>query len=409
MVLDIFYIRFFSRSFLFAAFLILILVCPLAFSQTWTNSGSSCNLTYITTNCQSKNSPWRIQSTPNHPTCSGASIHVCQINSSPCVSPQVWNQMTFICDSPPPPDCSHLAGSSWDGEGCSCPSGMTPGLTGGVSGGLSEACINENPPEEGCPEGSYQVQIGEDDLCWSPPPENECPEGSYMVNYNGLEQCWTPDPGSENCPEGTYYYEVNGVGQCFNPNANSSSSSSSSTSTSTSSGGVGSSSSSGGGGGDGSSSGGGTGDGEGESGTEFDDSNIVGALNQLKNKADSTNSKLDDANETLTGIKDILEGEGGDTMPGHSEGSHPSFAAVNAAFYSRISTTQISQAFSGVSNLVSLSSAECPVLEIEFPEPISITASTSIHCDTYASAALVFQIVMSAVWLFAAFRIFASA
>ncbi|HTF85332.1 MAG TPA: hypothetical protein VL987_12190 [Cellvibrio sp.] len=295
-----------------------------------------------------------------------------------------------------PPDCNlQMPGSQWDtyGEACVCPTGTTQGYSGTVGGGLQQSCINQNP-QEGCPAGSYQIQIDGVDQCWTPDPPDTCPEGSYPVTMNGVEQCWTPDEGQENCPTGTYYVEINGVGQCYNPQPNIDDPDDPGSSSSTSSGGSSGSTSS---------SGGTVG-----GGGEFDDSRIVGRLDQIRNKIDSTNTKLDTANETLTGIKDILDGDA-QPMPGHSQATVATFAGVNQAFYGRLVSSPIGNAFSGVSSLVNLAGAECPEFSVELPEPIGITASTALHCEVYLSVASVFSVVMYAVYAFTAFRIFASA
>lgn len=306
-----------------------------------------------------------------------------------CTPPQVLNTQTNQCETPPPDCSSQLPGSAWNGEACTCPAGTTQGYSGTVSGGLQQSCISQNP-QEGCPAGSYQIQVGGVDQCWTPEPENPCPEGSYAVTLEGVEQCWTPDEGQANCPEGTYYVEINNVGQCYNPEPNIEDPGSSS---STSSGGSASSSTSS----------------SGAAGSGFDDSNIVARLDQLKNKADSTNTKLDEANEHLEGIKDILEGEGVQPMPGHSQASVGTFGEVNTAFYSRVSSAPVVQAFSNMADLVSLAGAECPEFSIEFPEPIDTTASTDLHCSLYAVAAPYLSAVMMVVWSWAAFRVFGSA
>jgi len=255
-------------------------------------------------------------------------------------------------------------------------------------------CINPTPPE-GCPEGQLQFQVDGEHRCFDPYAPDTCPEGSYPIMVEGVEQCWTPDGGAPECPEGSFYVEINEVGQCYNPqpNIDDPDSSSSSSSTSTSSSGGGSSSSSGGG-----------------SGTSIDLSGVTSRLDQLKNKADSTNSKLDDANETLTGIKDILEGEGGSSMPEHSTSSVENFGAANAAFMGRLNSAPVVLAFGSIAGLVSVAGAQCPALDVDFPEPIGTSVSSTMHCDIYTShVAPVLSAIMYACYLFMGFRIFASA
>jgi hypothetical protein len=82
---------------------------------------------------------------------------------------------------------------------------------------------------------------------------------------------------------------------------------------------------------------------------------------------------------------------------------------VNVEFKSRIDLAPVSSALSNMYSLFSFSSAACPVFSIDLPSPINQTVSTTLHCDLYDTVGPVLSIVMTGVWIFVGFRIFASA
>lgn len=376
----------------------------------WVSTGATkCNPNDIpVSNCGayvSEGAAWRVTSWSST-SCANGAMFSCQewrpIGTSPCSSGAEWDQSSQSCvsDTPPPPDCSEqIIGSVWNGEACLCPAGTTQGYQCTLESGCSDSCINPLPPE-GCPEGQLQFQVDGEDRCFDPYPPDTCPEGSYPIMVDGVEQCWTPDQGSDQCPDGTYYVEINEVGQCYNPQPNIDDPDDGSSSSSSSSGGDGGSSSSSGIPG----------------GSNFDDSGITSRLDQTNNKLDSANSKLDKANNTLTGmdeklgdIKSVLDGPA-QAMPGHSQASAQTFAEANANFATRVGNAPVVAAMNSFKNLISVSAAECPTLEIDLDGPIQVSAESDFHCTMWAQyIAPVFSVLIYIMYLWVAFRVFGSA
>lgn len=400
-------LRFYLRCLLVGLFLIFF-SAP-AFSS-WSESGLAvCNDNLPSDFCASSAAgrPFYTSYIPGHGWCPGSDngLHICYIwigGDSPCPAGEVWHQSSQSCvsDTPPPPDCSQqIIGSVWNGEACLCPAGTTQGYQCTMESGCSDSCINPNPPE-GCPEGQLQFQVDGEDRCFDPYPPDTCPEGSYPIMVDGVEQCWTPDQGSDQCPDGTWYVEINEVGQCYNPQPNIDDPDDGSSSSSSSSGGDGGSSSSSGIPG----------------GSNFDDSGITSRLDQTNNKLDSANSKLDKANNTLTGmdeklgdIKSVLDGPA-QSMPGHSQASAQTFAEANANFATRVGNAPVVAAMNSFKNLISVSAAECPTLEIDLDGPIQVSAESDFHCTMWAQyIAPVFSVLIYIMYLWVAFRVFGSA
>lgn len=85
------------------------------------------------------------------------------------------------------------------------------------------------------------------------------------------------------------------------------------------------------------------------------------------------------------------------------------FGDVNGRFFESVSEAPVAQALGGVADVVSLSTPQCPALTIDLTEVFGQEISTEIHCDLMDNIRGVIELVFSAVWVFVAFRVFASA
>lgn len=251
----------------------------------------------------------------------GSNLYSCYYCSSTigcgeCPDGHLWDneQQQCINDTPECPP-----GAAWNGEVCSCPSGQKMGYAGTVEGGLTEQCIDEVPPPQECPPEAPQVgTINGQPVCdWQ---ENSCPAGYNPGYVNGELYCSPIIDDDPQCHNGGYYGTVGGTTGCFdpdpniddpdyppnqdpdspswpgpdplnptfpnypqwpspnNPNYNP------------------------------------------PAPGEFDDSNIVNELSQIKGRVGQTNTKLDTANNHLSDIAESLDGTGANFGGGPSSG-----------------------------------------------------------------------------------------
>lgn len=376
---------------------------------------------------------------------------------SACQSGYSWNQETFSCEGAPPPICvppdvdlgngecglpqcgegyftqGHINGQPICQLDCTPYGGGSPGFFNGVEG-----CYGGEGPS--CPEGTWwgQVDFGNGPVsgCWGDGSSGGSNSSSGGANSSagggsgsssgggdnggggdGSGYEGTPYDPSEPCPSGyekTANNTCEGQGDCYPgyhsvvisqspfyamcmpdqlPSSSSSSSqsssppsSSSSSSESSSPTGGGSGSSSGGGGSSsGSGGGGGTGDGE-----EM----------EFSGECDPTSADY----------FDCISPSG--DMPAHTEtdSGATTFAQVNQNFFNALSQTGPIVAMSNMANFVDLADPACPVFSMDLSDtPIGRTISTDIHCTLWQVHSGTLSVVMIAVWVFAAFRIFASA
>ena len=96
-------------------------------------------------------------------------------------------------------------------------------------------------------------------------------------------------------------------------------------------------------------------------------------------------------------------------LPVHSQSDASTFDEANANFKARLDGAPVVQAFSGMADIVNVDAGQCPEFSIDFPSPINTTASTDIHCTLMTTIAPVLSAVMIVVYIWVAFRIFASA
>lgn len=140
--------------------------------------------------------------------------------------------------------------------------------------------------------------------------------------------------------------------------------------------------------------------------------------NAITNSLDILGSKLDGLNDSLNSgpcdpnqpdyysCLDIPTGN----LPSHSQSEASSIAEANANFKSRIDNSDIVQAFTGMADLLSLENADCPMFSIDLTATIiNQNISTSIHCDLMESIRPVISPVMIIIFIWIAFKIFASA
>lgn len=247
-------------------------------------------------------------------------VWVSEEDPDPCPEGASWDQAAYECKSNCGPGLSwNSVSQQCETDAPKCPEGTKEGFKSGPDGKLVESCNPDPMPPQECPEGSSQVgSVTHSDGSVQPICDNQhsCPPG-YNPGYVNGEQVCHPDTSNPDCPDGGSYGTFNNTTGCFNPDPNvdnpdyppnSDPGSPSypgddpanptypndpnwpSANNPNYTGGDGGSTSS-------SSSG----------GTSFDDSRIVGQLVSLNGKVAQTNSKLDTANESLSGIKDLLD------------------------------------------------------------------------------------------------------
>jgi len=140
--------------------------------------------------------------------------------------------------------------------------------------------------------------------------------------------------------------------------------------------------------------------------------------NAITNSLDLLGSKLDGLNDSLNSgpcdpnqpdYYSCLDTPTGN-LPSHSQSDASTIAEANANFKSRIDNSEIVQSFTGMADLISLDNAECPTFSIDLTTTlINENISTSIHCDLMENARPIISPVMIVIFIWIAFRIFASA
>lgn len=98
-------------------------------------------------------------------------------------------------------------------------------------------------------------------------------------------------------------------------------------------------------------------------------------------------------------------------LPSHTSTSNvTTIEQANANFKLRIGNSPIFNAFSGMSNLINISNAQCPDFSFDLRgTPVNDYFSTTIHCDLMESIRPLVSSVMMVIYVFIGFRIFASA
>jgi hypothetical protein len=116
-----------------------------------------------------------------------------------------------------------------------------------------------------------------------------------------------------------------------------------------------------------------------------------------------------EGNDTLQSIKEELETRNGSgQMPDFSPNQDAN--VVETSFIYRVQNSDLLLAFSSMSNFINFGSgAICPDFSFALPDPINQTVGTTIHCDLMPIIGTVVTPVMYALYLWAGFRIFASA
>jgi hypothetical protein len=139
---------------------------------------------------------------------------------------------------------------------------------------------------------------------------------------------------------------------------------------------------------------------------------------------DAITTSIDALGEQLAGINDSLELGACDpsqpdyyqcletpfsNLPDHSSTESTTIGEAVTQFNARIEASQVVQAFSGMAGLISLQAAQCPVFSIDLRgTPVNEQVSTTIHCDLRETIGPLISAVMIIVYVWIAFRIFAS-
>ena len=141
--------------------------------------------------------------------------------------------------------------------------------------------------------------------------------------------------------------------------------------------------------------------------------------NAITNSVDALGSKLDAINSSLNSgpcdpnspdYYQCMDTPMGN-LPSHSStGGATTIAEANTNFKARIDGAEVVQAFSGMANLINLSNAQCPEFSMDLRgTPINELVSTTVHCDLMETIKPIISAVMIIIYIWIAFRIFASA
>jgi hypothetical protein len=149
------------------------------------------------------------------------------------------------------------------------------------------------------------------------------------------------------------------------------------------------------------------------------DSNIVDSISDNTNgdKANSLSLKgaIDDTNTLLGEIKEELqtpdECSDLDCPPlDFAENTHSTVEEVHTAFFDSVKSSPILSSFQNVNNLISFEQPSCPPLAFYLGWPIESDFSSSFHCELmidYINPILF--VIFKIIWIYAGFRIVASA
>jgi len=157
------------------------------------------------------------------------------------------------------------------------------------------------------------------------------------------------------------------------------------------------------------------------SSNESNTSEITGAISgiegELSNGFGSLGDKLDTISQQLadTGVCDpsqpdylsCLDPNGSPTPP-HTNAGASSLDEVMSNYKTRIDNAPLSTAFSSMATIIGTGSANCPELSIDLPFPINKNVSTTLHCDLMSTISPIISAVMSIIYAWIGFRIFAS-
>jgi len=141
--------------------------------------------------------------------------------------------------------------------------------------------------------------------------------------------------------------------------------------------------------------------------------------NSITNSVDALGSKLDSINSSLNSgpcdpnspdYYQCIDTPMGN-LPAHSStGGASTIEEANANFKARIDSAEVVKAFSGMANLINLSNAQCPEFSMDLRgTPINELVSTTVHCDLMETIKPIMSSVMLIIYIWIAFRIFASA
>ncbi|WP_370981007.1 hypothetical protein [Agaribacterium sp. ZY112] len=146
---------------------------------------------------------------------------------------------------------------------------------------------------------------------------------------------------------------------------------------------------------------------------QFDENNastIIGTINQVGAKIDSINEALNSGpcDPNLTNYIECISPPPKDLPPNISAGVG-SYEEAMTNFRSRITSSNVVQAFSDMTTIISLDNAICPGFSINLESTIiNKNISTTIHCDLMESVKPILSAVMLIIYTWIAFRIFAS-
>ncbi len=136
--------------------------------------------------------------------------------------------------------------------------------------------------------------------------------------------------------------------------------------------------------------------------SRLDQSNtLLGQIDSTIQSNGSSQANRDDSRDQI--LEEIAE----NTSTELPEGNF--FSGMFSEVSSRLGNSALVQTFSGVANILNLSSAQCPDFSIDLPSPINSTVSTTVHCTVMDSVRTPLSAVMHVVFVIAGFRIVASA
>lgn len=155
--------------------------------------------------------------------------------------------------------------------------------------------------------------------------------------------------------------------------------------------------------------------------TDLDTASLESTINSASTSiADNLGAKLDAINQSLNSGEcnpksanyyDCLNNSGTGSFPSHSStGGASSIDQAFTNFKGRIEGSELISSFSGMSELVDVSNAQCPDFSINLRDTILNTvATTTLHCELMESIKPFLTSLMMVIYIWAGFRVFASA
>jgi hypothetical protein len=155
--------------------------------------------------------------------------------------------------------------------------------------------------------------------------------------------------------------------------------------------------------------------------SDLDTTSLESTINSASTSiANNLGAKLDSINQSLNSGEcdpksanyyDCLNNSGTGSFPSHSStGGASSIDEAFINFKGRIENSELISSFSGMSQLIDVSNSQCPQLSIDLRDTIvNKVATTTLHCELMESIKPFLTSLMMVIYIWAGFRVFASA